>query len=178
MAGRGAEGDDASAFPRARRAMVPEDSKICDDMLEWKETILERGGAFLFPKADKHKQWKLMKGVINSFDMDSGLDAWRKKKEADAAKSLKGYEIAIGKEGERTFSLERYRKAQAQSTQCWMADISARMVEYLQSRVGTGTKSWRKANQIVPAARSGSIVKVSQSRMVQAAGARSHEPTT
>ena len=37
MAGRGAEGDDASAFPRARRAMVPEDGSICDDMLEWKE---------------------------------------------------------------------------------------------------------------------------------------------
>ena len=34
MAGRGADGDDASAFPRARRAMVPEDGSICDDMLE------------------------------------------------------------------------------------------------------------------------------------------------
>ena len=43
MAERGAEGDDASAFPRARRAMVPEDSSICDDMLEWKETISREG---------------------------------------------------------------------------------------------------------------------------------------
>ena len=71
MAGRGAEGDDASAFPRARRAMVPEDSNICGDMLEWKETILETGGAFLFPGTDKSKQRKLMKGVINGFDMDT-----------------------------------------------------------------------------------------------------------
>ena len=144
MAGRGAEGDDASAFPRARRAMVPEDSNICDDMLEWKETILETGGAFLFPGTDKNKKRKLMKGVINGFDMDSGLDAWRKKKGADIGKTLRGYEITIGKKGERTFSLEKYRKAQAQSTQ-WMADRSTRMVEYLQSRVETGTMSWRKA---------------------------------
>ena len=144
MAGRGAEGDDASAFPRARRAMVPEDSSICDDMLEWKETILEKGGAFLFPGTDKHKRRKLMKGVINGFDMDSGLDAWRKKKEADTGKTLKGYEIRIGRDGEKVFSLEKYRKAQAQSTQ-WMADRSARMVEYLQSRAEKSTRSWRKA---------------------------------
>ena len=145
MAGRGAEGDDASAFPRARRAMVPEESNICDDMLEWKETILETGGAFLFPGTDKNKRRKLMKGVINGFDMDSGLDAWKKKKGADIGKTLRGYEITIGKKGERTFSLEKYRKAQAQSTQ-WMADRSTRMVEYLQSRVETGTTSWRKAS--------------------------------
>ena len=67
------------------------------------------------------------------------------KKEADTGKSLKGYEIVIGKEGERTFSLEKYRKSQAQSTQ-WMADRSARMVKYLQSMVETGTRSWRKAS--------------------------------
>ena len=86
-----------------------------------------------------------MKGVINGFDMDSGLDAWKKKKGADIRKTLRGYEIIIGKKGERTFSLEKYRKAQAQSTQ-WMAGRSTRMVEYLQSRVETGTTSWRKAS--------------------------------
>jgi hypothetical protein len=125
--------------------MVSETTRICDDMLEWKEIILEKGGAFLFPGADKHIRRKLMEGVINGFDMDSGLDAWRKKKEADSGKSLKGYEIAIRKEGEKTFSLERYRKAQARSTE-WMAGGSARMVEYLQSRVEEGTRSWRKAS--------------------------------
>ena len=43
--------------------------------------------------------------------------------------------------------MKKYRKAQAQITQ-WMADISAsaRMVEYLQSRVEAGTRSWKKAN--------------------------------
>ena len=78
MAGGGAEGNNASAFPRTRKAMVSETTRICDDMLEWKETILEKGGAFLFPGADKHIRRKLMEGVINGFDMDSGLDAWRK----------------------------------------------------------------------------------------------------
>jgi hypothetical protein len=156
MAGRGAEGDDASAFPRARRAMVPEEGSICNDMLRWKETILEKGGVFLFPGADKHKRRKLMKGVINGFDMDSGLDAWRKKKEADTGKTLKGYEIKTGKEGEKTFSLEKYRKAQAQSTQ-WMADRSARMVEHLQSRVETGTTSWRKAGLTTYAGNGGRV---------------------
>ena len=121
-----------------------------------------------------------MKGVINGFDMDSGLDAWRKKKEADTGKTLKGYEIVIGKEGEKTFSLEKYRKAQAQSTQ-WMADRSARMVECLQSSGRDQHDVMEEGephDQIVPAARSGGNVKASQGRMVQGEGARSHRLTT
>ena len=83
-----------------------------------------------------------MKGVINSFDMDSGLEAWRKKKEADKSKSLKGYKIPIGRE---FFSLEAYRDTQTQST-AWMAKGSERMVEFLQSKVEKDTRAWKRAS--------------------------------
>ena len=98
LAGRGAEGDDASAFPRARRAMVPEGRELCDKMIQWKTHIMREAGEYLFPGMEADKQKKLMKGVINGFDMDSGLEAWRKKKGADESKSLRGYKIQIGEE--------------------------------------------------------------------------------
>jgi hypothetical protein len=142
LAGRGAEGDDASAFPRARRAMVPTGRELCDTMLEWKEEIMRVAGEHLFPGASAKKQRKLMKGVINSFDMDSGLEAWRKKKGADKSKSLKGYKIPIGK---GFFSLEEYRDTQTKST-AWMAKESERMVEFLQSKVEKDTRAWKRAS--------------------------------
>ena len=73
--------------------------------------------------------------------MDSGLEAWRKKKEADRTKSLKGYKIPTGK---GFFSLEAYRDTQTQST-AWMAKGSERMVELLQSSVEKDTRVWKRA---------------------------------
>ena len=141
LGGRGAEGDDASAFPKARRAMIPGGKGVSERMLKWKPEIMRIGGEHLFPGMDKKKQKKLMKGVINGFDMDSGLDAWKKKKGADSSKTLKGYKIEVG---DGHFSLEEYRQEQAQSTM-WMATHSESMVEYLRSRVDEGTRAWRKA---------------------------------
>ena len=142
LAGRGAEGDDASAFPRARKAMVPEGRELCDTMIQWKTHIMKEAGEYLFPGMEADKQKKLMKGVINGFDMDSGLEAWKKKKGADKSKSLRRYKIQIGNE---YFSLEEYRSTQERSTR-WMADRSKRMVEFLQSRVEKGTRAWKRAS--------------------------------
>ena len=122
--------------------MVPEGREMCDKMIQWKTHIMKEAGKHLFPGVEADKQKKLMKGVINGFDMDSGLEAWRKKKGADKSKSLKGYKIQIGEE---YFSLEEYRSTQEKST-AWMASKSNRMVDFLQSRVEKGTRAWKRAS--------------------------------
>jgi len=122
--------------------MVPEGREMCDKMTQWKTHIMKEAGEHLFPGMEADTQKKLMKGVINGFDMDSGLEAWRKKKGADKSKSLKGYKIRIGEEH---FSLEEYRSTQEKST-AWMASKSNRMVEFLQSRVEKGTRAWNRAS--------------------------------
>ena len=152
FAGMGLEADDSSAYTRARMAMVPAGREVCRLLLEHKVEIMAKGGEYLYPGADSGAAERAMKGVINGFDMDSSLDAWRKR----AAKvggdvnatptTLKGFVIQL-KSG-RAFSLEAYRKANAGGT-AWMAGRSARMLGMIQDIAGADPERRRKARLTV-----------------------------
>ena len=87
-----------------------------------------------------------MKGVLNGYDMDSGLDAWNKRAGAATGVTLRGLRLSL-RDGS-TFSLEDYRRASAGVTE-WMARRSTNMVDLVRSVAAPGTNQRAKAKLMV-----------------------------
>ena len=120
--------DDSSAYPRARIAMMERGRAASQFLVDHKDDIMRKYAAYLFPGLDWQEQKRHMKGIINGFDMDSGLDAWAGTHGNPGGKTLKGKQVrlACGK----LYSLEEYQRAQRSGTQ-ELANASPRMLEFV-----------------------------------------------
>jgi hypothetical protein len=146
--GVGGEYDDMTAFPRARMAMMEAGRAQTEVFLAHKEEILDGIGRHLWAEVETRSERRARaKGVTSAFDMDSGIDAWKKKYGDPHGRTLRGLVIPL--RGGGGFSVEGYHRALASGTK-WMASRLGSMVKFIEK----GAKTQRERRKAEKTAKS------------------------
>ena len=131
MGGLGWDYDDKAAFQAARLAMVPVGQVEIRALLTDREEIMRTYGAYLFAEIpDERERRKRMKGIINGFDMGSGLEAWAKQWGNPHDRRLRDHSITL-QSGQR-YDICQYWRAQG-TTQAWVEAQAARMTQFVRN---------------------------------------------
>jgi len=141
----GWECDDSAAFPRARMAMLETGKAETEFFIKHRKEILDKCGRVLFEEErDAAVRYAQMKGTTNGYDMDSGIDAWRKKYKGPEGRSAKNVRVKL-KCGE-WFSMEEYWRAQRKGTE-EMKNRSERALRMLRGAAGGDEKAVAKVDR-------------------------------
>ena len=85
-----------------------------------------------------------MKAITSAYDMDSALDAWARTYGNPHGRTLRGHTVAL--RGGGVFSMEAYRRAQANGT-AWMESRLTSMVDFIRAGRRPGSREYKKAGR-------------------------------
>ena len=125
--------DDRAAYPKIIAAITGGLGPTSARFLQHREDVMRAFSTYLFAEIPEWStRRKYMNSITNGFDMDSGIDAWKNRKDMGAAprgRTLKNKRMTLpcGEE----FSLEEYRMEQVKGTR-WIAARSAGMIAFME----------------------------------------------